>query len=738
MKIKLLTVITLFTSLIAFSQDTKNSSTFNFGFETVENNIPSGWHTFGSADYSLALDSLQTRNGNYAATISLNEGTSNFGAWTFDLPHIYTGKEITLSGYIKTEKVSDGYAGLWMRIDPGIAFDNMDNRGAIGTTEWTKYEVTLKMNPDRTEKIVIGGLLVGKGKMWMDDLKVTIDGKDIHELKPYERELLPAEKDIEFDNGSGITSISLDKNKQENLIALGKVWGFVKYYHPAVANGEYNWDYELFRVLPKILESETKEKRDAILVSWIEGLGTFSEESEPKVNIGEVKMFPDLDWITHSRFSQELTSLLKKAKNAKRADEHYYIGFNPDSGNPDFKNEKAYASMTYPDAGYRMLALYRYWNIIQYYFPYKYLIDENWNDVLEAFIPNFVNASDETEYTLATLELIERVHDTHANVWGGNKVLSAYLGECYAPVQLTFVEEKPVVTRFYDEALGKETSLEIGDIITKINGVTIEEIIKNTSKHTPASNYSTKLRNIAYNLFRTNDSEIKIEYLRSSKNHEAQLKTYPAKELNFFPQTNDDSFKMNDNDIAYIDNGKLKREELPVIWEEIKNSKGLIIDIRNYPSDFPIYELSKYLLPQNAPFVKFTNGSLETPGLFIFTKTMKAGTQNPDYYKGKVVILINETTQSSAEFHSMAYMLHPRATVLGSTTAAADGNVSKFSLPGGITTMITGIGVYYPDGTETQRIGIEPDIEFKPTVQGIKEGRDELMEKAMEIINETE
>ena len=50
--------------------------------------------------------------------------------------------------------------------------------------------------------------------------------------------------------------------------------------------------------------------------------------------------------------------------------------------------------------------------------------------------------------------------------------------------------------------------------------------------------------------------------------------------------------------------------------------------------------------------------------------------------------------------------------------------------------MISGIGVYYPDGTETQRVGIVPDIEVKSTIEGIKKGKDELLEKAIEIINE--
>ena len=82
----------------------------------------------------------------------------------------------------------------------------------------------------------------------------------------------------------------------------------------------------------------------------------------------------------------------------------------------------------------------------------------------------------------------------------------------------------------------------------------------------------------------------------------------------------------------------------------------------------------------------------------------------------------------------MALRSTPGAIVVGSTTAGADGNVSSIVLPGNISTIITGLGVYYPDGRETQRVGIVPDVEVKPTIQGIKEGRDEVLEKAVQLI----
>lgn len=131
--------------------------------------------------------------------------------------------------------------------------------------------------------------------------------------------------------------------------------------------------------------------------------------------------------------------------------------------------------------------------------------------------------------------------------------------------------------------------------------------------------------------------------------------------------------------------------------------------------------------------MKFTNGNVDNPGEFTFTSNLEIPSQGKNY-KGKLVVLVNELSQSQAEYTSMAFRAGDNTTIIGSTTAGADGNVSAIMLPGGLRTMISGIGVYYPNGRETQRIGIVPDIEVQPTIEGIKQGKDELLEKAIEII----
>lgn len=702
----------------------------NLDFETTENNSPALWKLMGNNSAKVFSDFNEKQQGKASAVIE-SEGTEGFRAIMYTLPNNYAGRKITLSGYLKTENVTDGFAGLWMRIDPEVAFNNMQNVGLKGTNDWKKYEVTLNMSPENTQQIVIGALLSGKGKIWVDDLKVSIDGKDIENAKIFEKKLTKVELDKEFDKGSKISNISLDQNNIENLKKLGLIWGYLKYYHPNVAEGNYNWDYELFRIYKKT-ENASAEQRDQILTDWIKGLGKFqtAKNSEPK----NVKIKPDLDWITNSGFSKELTELLLQLKDAKRPKVNYYVDFFPNVDNPDFRHENPYREMKYPDEGFRLLSLYRYWNIIQYYFPYKNLIEEDWKGVLKEFIPKFINAKDETEYNLASLELIGRIHDTHANIWGNSKSLEKYFGERYSPVKLTFAENKPVVEGFYDENLGTQTGLKKGDVITEINGENMENIIKNMLKYLPASNYPTQLRDISRKLLRSNAETINLTILRDGKTEEKTIKTYAYSEIKIKKEPKE-FFKMLDGNIAYVYMGSVNADLLPEVFEKIKNTKGLVIDFRSYPSDFVVFKMGKLLKPESSDFVKFTNTSNSQPGLFIFTPSLKTQGTGKKYYEGKIAILINETTQSSAEYHTMAFRTAPNAKVFGSTTAGADGNVSDIKLPGNISTMISGIGIYYPDGKETQRIGIVPDVEVKPTIDGIKYNKDEVLEKATKWIN---
>ena len=159
MKKSILTFLILLIAITSYCQTKEQSSKLNFDFETIEKGRATGWNDFGSSSYIVALDSNHVKSGKYSASVEFKEGKPDYKVWVFVIPDSYSGKKIKLTGYIKTENVTDGYAGLLMNIDPSTAFDNMKRNRVKGTTDWKKYEITLDINPEKTQEIIVGGLL---------------------------------------------------------------------------------------------------------------------------------------------------------------------------------------------------------------------------------------------------------------------------------------------------------------------------------------------------------------------------------------------------------------------------------------------------------------------------------------------------------------------------------------------------------------------------------------------------
>ena len=77
----------------------------------------------------------------------------------------------------------------------------------------------------------------------------------------------------------------------------------------------------------------------------------------------------------------------------------------------------------------------------------------------------------------------------------------------------------------------------------------------------------------------------------------------------------------------------------------------------------------------------------------------------------------------------------PGTITIGSQTAGADGDVVEIIMPLGLDLNYSSIGIYYPDGTNAQRAGVKIDRQVYPTVEGIRTGRDEVLEAALYSIN---
>jgi C-terminal processing protease CtpA/Prc len=303
------------------------------------------------------------------------------------------------------------------------------------------------------------------------------------------------------------------------------------------------------------------------------------------------------------------------------------------------------------------------------------------------------------------------------------------------PAAIKFINRQAVVLRVRQDGLVPHSPLEPGDILTHIDGVPVEDILKQRLPLTPGSNEASQLRTLAYDLLRGNTDQAQLKLLRAGKPLAVSAPRYLLDKLPpVRPQPADSAYRFLRPDIGYLTMAKTKQPQLPTIFRVFKNTKGLVVDIRNYPTDFAATQkLPSYFLTKPRAFAKFAKFDTSYPGRFLWFpgKTLKP-IGKP--YTGKLIVLVDETSISLAEYAAMALRATPNATIVGSPTAGADGDVTRIVLPGNLVTRISGTGVYYPDGRDTQRVGIVPDIQVYPTPAGIRVGRDELLEKAIELI----
>ena len=573
---------------------------------------------------------------------------------------------------------------------------------------------------------------VSDGVFWADSIEVTGDGKAMKEL-PLKTTIL--DRDHEFDEGSGIAPFEGTSLQIAALEKVGLIWGFLKYHHPAVKRGEFHWDYELFRVLPKVVNYSSEESLQQALFEWVEGFDL--PELEPVAEVGEKEVdlhfAADLGWLKDSKFlradTRDVLERIYRSRNSEK--KSFYFTLKHDSY-PNFIHELSYPEMDVQDVGYRLLALFRYWNMVQYWFPYRNLIPTDWQEVLHQSIPEFLSANDEQAYKRALAVLIAQVNDSHANYM--HRAIPYDKGTYRLNAVFERIENQWVVTAYEDE--NQPRDFQIGDVVISIDGVDTEKTARNLQPFCGASNQAVLNRNIGRNLLPVGaQGEAEVKVLRSGNEVELrarriEMKGWPGKHIH---SRLNGVTEFIHSDVLYLNMAEVKAEEVDSYVDAIMNAKGVVIDIRNYPSAHLVHTLAGHFLTEDTEFALFTIADMENPGYFVYGPTDTVPVQEP-YFPGKVIVLVDELSQSNSEYQTMAFGAGKNTVVIGSQTAGADGNISYINLPGVPGTTFSGIGVFYPDKTPTQRIGIVPDIEARPTIEGIKAGRDELLEVALKEI----
>lgn len=511
----------------------------------------------------------------------------------------------------------------------------------------------------------------------------------------------------------------------EKLVTICKIYGFLKYYHPEVGKGKYDWDKEFIKYLPLVLEASDTETLSKIYSNWIDSLGSI----EKCKNCDSDKLYFDknfnLSWTQDSEiFNSELTAKLKYIEENRFQGENFYITVEP-VGKIKVTNEPIYQNFSYPSEEYRLLGLFKYWNIIEYFYPYKYLTDQKWDSVLTEMIPKFRSVSNKDEYHSLVKELVAKLDDTHAWISFNGEVPK------YLPIKISNIDNKAVVSGFYNDSLAKINNLKLGDVLLKIDEVDIQKETEKKSKYIAGSNANIKIRQTYNEILLGKDSSATLTIERNNLIEKIKVNRYDFDDFKYWDNLTTIKTKSINEIIGYINMASVKGADVSNIFKSFENKKAIIIDLRNYPA-FIYKLLSRHLNSEKRDFSKVYSPNMNYPGMFSFKDNLQTGIKNNKNFKGKVILLVNEESISRSEFTVMALQTADNVITIGNQTAGADGDVVVFDYIGGYKTAISGNGIMYPDNTETQRKGIKIDIEIRPTINGLRQGRDEILEKAIE------
>ncbi|MBK5722834.1 hypothetical protein JGH11_18335 [Dysgonomonas sp. Marseille-P4677] len=524
----------------------------------------------------------------------------------------------------------------------------------------------------------------------------------------------------------------------DNLYVLCKVWGFLKYYHPEVAKGKYNWDYELFKILPSIANAKNKEDRDKRLNEWVNKYGKVKDIEDYNY---KMKGYPNyskiinLDWIVNKDlFDERLISKLTAIKNAKRPNSfnYYTVPYQLRNWMP-FDREKSYDNIKWDDQGFRILTLFRLWNIIEYCFPYYDLLEADWNSLLKEYIPGIVLPADKIKYELAIKELAGHINDSHGYMDIPDHslektVLSKFYNKYRVPVELIETKNGDIVVKS-----SELSQFERGDVIIDLDGESVKDEIEQLVPYIMASNRSAMIRDILFFLLSSDKPSLCVTVLRNGQRKIINVQNFEKNQRKQGLKTCND-YKLEFKNIAYISNDNTAKMNEEIINSSI-NCKGIIVDLRPFDIDIgnQMVLISKILeSPQSPLWISINNRN--NPGNYSLLPISEFGTHNPKYYKGKIVILVDEHTQSHMESFAMIHRTAPNSIIIGSQTAGTNGAIGIVHLPHGIKFNYTCTGAYYPFWRQLQIKGVDIDVDVRPTTANIRDGRDIYIEKAIEYI----
>jgi len=374
-----------------------------------------------------------------------------------------------------------------------------------------------------------------------------------------------------------------------------------------------------------------------------------------------------------------------------------------------------------PDFDHRLGDVVVAWNVFRHFYPYWSEAGVDWDARLRRQLEAARAAETRAAQRDAVRSLVADARDGHGFVADAREAEPADL-----PVTLGVIEDRLTVT---SSAVPSEAP--VGAVVTTIDGVPAADRLAREMSLVSGTTQWRQSRAL-----RTLTSGVKGGTIHLALDSSAGPKpvtlgfgTPPPSEKRPLPVAELEP------GLWYVDLTRASLADVTAKLDALAGARGVVFDARGYPTDSGFGILPHLLdAPETDRWMhvaKIVGPFHEAAGWFDFGWDLKPAAPR---IAGRVVFLTDGRAISYAE-SVVGYVADRHlGTIVGSPTAGTNGNVANFVTPTGFRVSFTGMRVTRHDGRSTHHlVGVQPDVALAPTLAGVRAGRDEVLERGMQL-----
>jgi hypothetical protein len=365
------------------------------------------------------------------------------------------------------------------------------------------------------------------------------------------------------------------------------------------------------------------------------------------------------------------------------------------------------------------------WNAFRHFYPYWTEAEVDWDALLAVHIANSYSAGSRDAHRRALQLLVADARDGHGLVSDIGRPPQGAL-----PVQLRIIEGQLVVTATAIR------DIPVGAVVTAVNEVAASERIAEEMKLASGTMQWKQILAARRIVVCERGTAVKLTFTLA-KEAARELET-PCDQQQPPAEKSPDSMTEIASGIWYVDLTRTTIEQATPTLPKLASAKGIVFDLRGYPTNIGQWILPYLITAANddhwmhianidGPFGRISGW--QSFGWHLMPVSPHLGARR---------VFLTDARAISYSESVLGYVADLKlATIIGSATAGANGNVVTFKVPSGFAIRFTGMLVTGHDGrAQHHLVGVKPDIQLEPTIAGIRAGQDELLEQALAVLRQ--